>query len=89
MMRAKAMNSFDVDFFKLLSNSHFGKTIKREGLVSIAMKCLVLKLDKPSYIGCAILELSRLFMSCFHYDFMVKKISKDRLHLLYMDTDSL
>ena len=28
MMRAKATNSFDVDFFKLLSNSLFGKTIK-------------------------------------------------------------
>ena len=29
MMKAKATNSFDVDFFKLLSNSLFGKTIKR------------------------------------------------------------
>ena len=121
MMRAKATNSFDVDFFKLLSNSLFGKTIKQEdkrsklklvsdpvylkklsskptfglsnmihkGLVSITMKCPVLKLDKPSYIGYAILDLSRLFMSHFHYNFMLKKFSNSRLHLLYTDTDSL
>ena len=107
MMRAKATCSFDVDFFKLLSNSLFGKTIEQEdkrsklklvsdpvyfkklsskptfgslnmihkGLVSITMKCPVLKLDKPSYIGYAILDLSRLFMSCFHYNFMLKKFS--------------
>ena len=60
-----------------------------EGLVSIIMKCPVLKLDKPSYIGYAILDLSRLFMSCFHYNFMLKKFSNSRLHLLYTDTDSL
>ena len=120
-MRAKATNSFDVDFFKLLSNSLFGKTIKQEdkrsklklvsdpndfkklssrptfasskmiyeGLVSVTMKCPVLKLDKPSYIGYAILDLSRLFMSHSHYDVMLKKFSNSRVHLLYTNTDSL
>ena len=60
-----------------------------KGLLSVTMNCPVLKLDKPSYIGYAILDLVRLFMSCFHYNFMLKKFSKSRLHLLYTDTDSL
>ena len=30
MMRAKATSYFDVDFFKLLSNSLFSKTIEQE-----------------------------------------------------------
>ena len=41
-----------------------------------------------SYLSQAILDLSKIVMYEFHYDYMVPKY-RDRLKLSYMDTDSL
>ena len=46
----------------------------------------VIKLNKPIYVGCTVLELSKLAMYKFWYD-VIEKTCKD-LKLLYMDTDS-
>ncbi|KAL4153646.1 hypothetical protein QTP88_001479 [Uroleucon formosanum] len=43
---------------------------------------------KPIYIGFAVLELSKVLMYGFHYDVM-KRHYRDRIELLYTDTDSL
>ena len=40
------------------------------------------------YLGQAILDLSKIVMYEFHYDYMIPKYG-DRLKLCYMDTDSL
>lgn len=45
-------------------------------------------LNKPVYVGAAILDLSKVHMYDFHYNFM-KKTYGDRCQLLFTDTDSL
>ena len=43
----------------------------------------------PVYLGQAILDLSKIVMYKFHYDYIVLKYGNLRLKLCYMDTDSL
>ena len=45
-------------------------------------------MNKPVYLGQAILDLSKIIMYEFHYDYMLPKYG-NRLKLCYMDTDSL
>ena len=119
-LRTSAKNDFEKDFFKLMNNSVFGKTMENirkhrniklvtnkksylkkvmqpnfksrivfsESLVGCEMgkKCIVM--NKPVYIGQAILDLSKIPMYEFHYDYMVPKYNKN-VKLCYMDTDSL
>ena len=46
-------------------------------------------MNKPVYLGQAILDLSKIVMYEFHYDYMKRKYDDDKLTLCYMDTDSL
>ena len=118
--RKNAKNAFEKDFFKLMNNSVFGKTMENirkrsniyletdpdhflrqtakptfvsckifhENLVAIHMKKSFLKLDKPSYVGMCILDLSKVLMYDFHYNFIKAKYG-ERAKLLFTDTDSL
>jgi hypothetical protein len=118
--RAEATNNFDSNFFKLLSNSLFGKTIERidsklsgkllsdadkvakyasrptfksakkinDDLVAIMLSHASLKLDKPSYLGPAILDLAKLKLYEMHYN-QIKKFYGRKATLLFTDTDSL
>ena len=45
--------------------------------------------NKPANLGQAILDLSKIVMYEFHYDYMVPKYGLEKLKLCYMDTDSL
>jgi hypothetical protein len=47
-----------------------------------------LLLNKPIYLGASVLDLSKLLMAEFHYDF-IKKTYGDKAQLLFTDTDSL
>ena len=51
------------------------------------MKKELLTLNKPIYVGCTALELSKLAMYKFYYDFVKKKCEK--CVLLFTDTDTL
>ena len=118
--RKDAKNSFEKDFFKLMNNSVFGKTMENlrkrcnvklvtdekqllklsskptfvsskifnENLVAVNSKLERLKLDKPSYVGMCILDLSKVLMYDFHYNFIKKKYGEGA-KLLFTDTDSL
>ena len=104
-LRSKAMNDFEKDFFKLMNNSVFGKTMEnirkhrninlvmskyvylktvmkpnfksgvlfRENLMGCEMEKIKVVMNKPVYLSQAILDLSKLIMYEFHYDYMKLK----------------
>ena len=112
-------NDFKKDFFKLMNNSVFGKTMenirkhrdiklvttnkKRSKLVSepnyhtinyisedlsiIEMNKTRVKMNKPIYLGLSILDINKILMYEFWYDYMKLKYH-DNVKLCYMDTDS-
>ena len=118
--RKVARNAFEKDFFKLMNNSIFGKTMenvrgrknielvhtaKRMTKVAakpnftsfkifnqhlVAANCLktTILLNKPIYVGFAILDLSKLLMYDFHYGYIKTKYGNDA-QLCFTDTDSL
>jgi hypothetical protein len=56
-------------------------------LVQLAKKSILL--DKPIYAGFSILELAKLHMFSFYYDYLLVRYGgPDRCQLLYTDTDS-
>ena len=57
-------------------------------LVTIRKSKLALKLNKPAYIGMCVLELSKVLMYEFHYDY-IKNKHDNKSRLLFTDTDSL
>ena len=59
-----------------------------ENLMGCEMGKIKVVMNKPVYLGLAILDLSKIVMYEFHYDYMVPTYG-DRLKLCYMDTDSL
>ena len=59
-----------------------------ENLSIIEMKKVKVKMNKPIYLGLAILEISKIIMYEFWYDYMKKKYG-DMVKLCYMDTDRL
>lgn len=118
--RAKSKNAFEKDFFKLMNNAVFGKTMENvrnrvdirlinneskfkklsakptfetaqiydENLVAIQLKKTRTILDKPIYVGMSVLDLSKLHMYEFHYDYIKAKYG-NKARLLFTDTDSL
>ena len=59
-----------------------------DDMALVKMKKPVITLDKPSYVGLCILDLSKLHMYGFHYD-VIRAEYGDRARLLFTDTDSL
>ena len=57
-------------------------------LVTIHKNKVTLMLNKPAYIGMCILELSKVLIYEFHYDYIKSKYS-NKSRLLFTDTDSL
>ena len=120
-LRTAATNDFEKDFFKLMNNSVFGKTMENikkhrniklvtteekylctvmkpnfksgvlfgENLMGCEMRKIKLVMNKPVYLSQAVLDLSKIVMYEFHYDYMVSKYGLEKLKLCYMDTDSL
>ncbi len=72
----KTIQSVNYEGCKQIDNLAFAN-VKKEKIV----------LDKPIYTGVAILDLSKLLMYEFFYDFL-KPTLGDKVKLCYMDTDS-
>ena len=74
---------------KLISSPRFkDRTILTEDLVCVHRSFNEVLMDKPIYVGLAVLDLSKLLMYQFHYDKMMNWFGPERLLLCYMDTDS-
>ena len=118
--RKHAANDFEKDFYKLMNNAVFGKTMENlrkrvnvklvndktkltkltarpsfdsfriffEDLAAVNMKKTKLYLNRPIYVGFAILDLSKVLMYQFHYEYMKPKYDCNA-KLLFTDTDSL
>ena len=61
--------------------------IYEENLVAVQLKRNKVTLNKPRYIGMSVLEISKILMYDFHYDFIMKKYPEAKL--LFTDTDRL
>ena len=61
--------------------------IFHENLVAVHYKQSKLVMDKPLYVGMCILELSKVLMYDFHYNYILPKYPDAKL--LFTDTDSL
>ena len=120
LKRTQAKNSFEKDFFKLMNNSVFGKTMENirkrvdvrlitdekkllkmvskptyvsskifnKDLVAVHKIKETLTLNRPSYVGMCILDLSKTLMYDFHYNYIKEKYG-NKAKLLFTDTDSL
>ena len=87
-INVKLINN-EKDYLKCTSKpSHISQKIFNNNLVSIRKSKLALKLNKPAYIGMCILELSKVLMYEFHYDYIKNKYGNNP-RLLFTDTDSL
>ena len=106
--RPTAKNAFEKDFFKLMNNTVFGKTLENlrkrinlkltckediytkhasranfifgkmfnENLFAINRIKEELVLNRPICVGMAILDLSKLLMYDFHYNYMLKQVAQ-------------
>ena len=63
-------------------------TLFGENLMGCEMGQIKVVMNKPVYLGQAILDLSKIVMYEFHYDYMKPKYGEN-LQQCYMDTDSL
>ena len=116
----QAKNDFEKDFFKLMNNAVFGKTMENvkndrdikivttdkrgsilaskpnyhstkyisKYLLIMEMKKAEIKMNKPIYLGQAILDISKTLIYEFWYDY-IKPMYSDKATLCYTDTDSL
>ena len=104
-LRTEAKNDFEKDFFKLMTNSVFGKTMENvrnhrdiklvttnerrnklvsepnyhttkyfsENLLAIEIRKTKILMNKPVYLGQAILDISKTLMYEFWYDYIKPK----------------
>ena len=64
-------------------------TLLGPDLMGCEMGKIKVVMNKPVYLGQAILDLSKMIMYEFHYDYMKHKYPDDKLTLCCIDTDSL
>ncbi|KAE9530102.1 hypothetical protein AGLY_011564 [Aphis glycines] len=74
-MRKKAANNFEKDFFKLLDNAVFGKTME-------SMRKRI-KMELVSSDRFAVLEISKYLMYDYHYNVMQKQ-NDDTIELIFI-----
>ena len=84
----KLVNS-EKDYLKCTLNpSYMSHKILDKSLVAIRKSKVALKLNKPAYIGMCSLELSKVLMYKYHFDYITNKYD-NKSKLLFTGTDSL
>ena len=75
-------------YLKTVMKTNFKSgTLLGPDLMGCEMAKIKVVMNKPVYLGQAILDLSKIIMYEFHYDYMIPKYG-NRIKLCYMDTDS-
>ena len=83
----KLVNTYE-QMIKLVSRPNLhSSTCFSENLMAIEMKKTGVYMNKPTYIGQAILDISKTLMYEFFYDYLKPKYG-DKIKICYMDTDS-
>ena len=73
---------------KLVSEPNYHATKHfSENLIAIEMKKARVVMDKLIYLGLAVIDISKILMYEFWYDYIKQKY-RDKARLCYMDTDS-
>ena len=86
--RDKKLVTTDKKRSKLVSEPNYHTiNLISENLSIIEMKKTKVKMNKPVYLGLSILEISKMLMYEFWYDYMKPKYN-DNVRLCYMDTDT-
>ena len=62
--------------------------LDEDGLIVCEFLKMIMLQNKPVYVGQSILDISKMLMYRFHYEYILKKFG-DRVHLCFTDTDSL
>ena len=87
-INVKLVNN-EKEYLKCASKpSYMSRKIFDHNLVAIFKSKLALKLNKPAYMGICILELSKVLMYGFHFDYIKNKYD-NKSKLFFTDTDSL
>ncbi|XP_011268311.3 uncharacterized protein LOC112638216 [Camponotus floridanus] len=72
----------------LISKPNFSRSILSENFMAVELRKLEAKIDKPIYVGMSILDISKIRLYAFHYEYM-SPLYGDKCKILYTDTDSL
>lgn len=72
----------------IASPKFHSRTSLGNNLMIIELKKSEIIFNKPLYVGLSILDISKLFMYNFHYDYMLPKMGLKCCKLMYIDTDS-
>ncbi|XP_070152501.1 uncharacterized protein [Polyergus mexicanus] len=64
------------------------RSVFAEDLVAVELRKLEIKFNKPIYVGMCILDISKIRLYEFHYEYMLP-LYRDKCKIMYTDTDSL
>ena len=64
------------------------RSVFSENLIAVELRKLEIKLNKPIYVGMCILEISKMRLYEFHYEY-ITPLYRDKCKIMYTDTDSL
>ncbi|KYN20067.1 hypothetical protein ALC57_07573 [Trachymyrmex cornetzi] len=64
------------------------RSVFAEYLIAVELRKLEVKFNKPIYVGMCILDISKVCLYEFHYDYMLP-LFRDKCKIMYTDTDSL
>ena len=84
-LRTAATNDFETDFYKVVMKPNFKSGVRfSSSLMGCEMGKIKVVRNKLVYLGQAILDLSKIVMYEFHYDYMKLKYNNGNLTLCYM-----
>ena len=90
MENIRKLVTSEAQYLKTVMKPNFKSRVRFDkNSIGCEMGFIKVVMNKLVYLGQAILDLSKIVMYEFHYDYMTQKYSSGRLQLSYMDTDSL